>query len=286
MRAHSAAIDIERNLIIVQGHEINVQISDQIGCYRVVSETVTLPPRTEIIVNGEVENRAPVSFKVGLVEPTDDYIKTEKAIEVKMMCMFDCMLCQKEFVKEELLKTHLLECVKEITKMNCMECGAVLKKRAYLNRHLKRIHGQGTSGQDTGVKLVEVVPPAVETERNESDHELSSDDDIERYDPGNLIGEVRDSVDEDGSEFGITDKQPEVSEKVAKKDKITTANNIEQGRTIHTRFSLTPVYTPGKKASHEIKDAETPLVKAIEKDSTHAPSLIRKKEESGRRRMV
>ena len=57
----------------------------------------------------------------------------------------------------------------------------------------------------------------------------------------------------------------------------TTANNIEQGRTIHTRFSLTPVYTPGKKASHEIKDAETPLVKAIEKDFTHAPSLMRKR---------
>lgn len=91
-----------------------------------------------------------------------------------------------------------------------------------------------------------------------------------------------------------------MSEKVAKKDKITTANNIEQGRTIRTRFSLTPVYTPGKKASHEIKDAETPLVKAIEKDSTHA--LKKKKEacsanhqvcreqqtngESGRRRMV
>jgi hypothetical protein len=34
---------------------------------------------------------------------------------------------------------------------------------------------------------------------------------------------------------------------------------------------------PGKKASHEIKDAETPLVKAIEKDFTHAPSLMRKR---------
>lgn len=62
----SAPIDIERNLIIVQGHEINVQISGQIGCYRVVvSKTVTLPPRI-------VENHTPVSFKVGLVEPTDD----------------------------------------------------------------------------------------------------------------------------------------------------------------------------------------------------------------------
>ena len=47
MRAHSAAIDIERSLIIVQGHAINVQISGQIGCHRfVVSEPVKLPLRT------------------------------------------------------------------------------------------------------------------------------------------------------------------------------------------------------------------------------------------------
>ena len=79
MRAHSAAIYIEWNVIIVQGHEINVQISGQIGCYRVlVSETVTLPLRTESIVNGEVENRDPVSFKIELVEITDDCRKSGK----------------------------------------------------------------------------------------------------------------------------------------------------------------------------------------------------------------
>ena len=33
MRTHSAAIDIERNVIIVQGYQINVQISGHIGCY-------------------------------------------------------------------------------------------------------------------------------------------------------------------------------------------------------------------------------------------------------------
>lgn len=68
-----------------------------------------------------------------------------------------------------------------------------------------------------------------------------------------------------------------MSGKVAQKDKMTTANNIEQGRTTRKRFPPTPVYTPGKKAYHEIKDAETPLVKAIEKDSTLAPRLIRKR---------
>ena len=108
---------------------------------------------------------------------------------------------------------------------------------------MKRIHSQGTSGQETGVKLVQVVSPAVETERNESDHELSSDDDIARYDPGNLIREVSDSVDEDGSKSQITDKQTEVSGKVTQKDKITTANNIEQENVFHRFRSI----HPGKK---------------------------------------
>ena len=43
-----------------------------------MSETLTLPPRTESIVNGDVENRDPVSFKVGLVEIANDYRKTGK----------------------------------------------------------------------------------------------------------------------------------------------------------------------------------------------------------------
>jgi hypothetical protein len=81
MRAHSAAIDIERNVIIVQGHEIHVQISGQIGCYIVVvSAMIALPPRTLSIVNGEVNIRDPVSFKVKLVEITDDCRKTNNKL--------------------------------------------------------------------------------------------------------------------------------------------------------------------------------------------------------------
>ena len=81
MRSQSATIDIERNIVKVQGHELGVQMLGQIGCYRVsVSETVTLPPRTESIIDGKVEDNVPVSFEVGLVEPTDDFRKAEKAL--------------------------------------------------------------------------------------------------------------------------------------------------------------------------------------------------------------
>ena len=81
MRSQSATIDIERNIVKVQGHELGVQMLGQIGCYRVsVSETVTLPPRTESIIDGKVEDNVPVSFEVGLVEPTDDFRKADKAL--------------------------------------------------------------------------------------------------------------------------------------------------------------------------------------------------------------
>jgi len=114
------------------------------------------------------------------------------------------------YVKRSILKTktHPLECVKENTKMKCMESGAMFKKTyMYLNHHLKRIHCQGTS-QNTIVKLVEVISPVHDIQRNEeeSGRERSSDDDIEQYDSGDLIGDVYDSLDEDSNCSGVTDR--------------------------------------------------------------------------------
>jgi hypothetical protein len=45
-----------------------------------VSETVVMPPQSEIVVNGKVNDRFPILFKVGLVEPTDDFRKSDKAL--------------------------------------------------------------------------------------------------------------------------------------------------------------------------------------------------------------
>jgi hypothetical protein len=45
-----------------------------------VSETVVLPPQSEIVVNGKVNDRFPILFKVGLVEPTEDFRKSDKAL--------------------------------------------------------------------------------------------------------------------------------------------------------------------------------------------------------------
>jgi hypothetical protein len=68
-------------LMSLKGHKIQFNIQGQIGCYRVtVSETVVMPPQSEIVVNGKVNDRFPILFKVGLVEPTEDFRKSDKAL--------------------------------------------------------------------------------------------------------------------------------------------------------------------------------------------------------------
>jgi hypothetical protein len=68
------------NTIKIQGHKIQFNIQGQIGCYRVtVSETVVIPPQSEIVVNGKVNDRFAILLKVGLVEPTEDFRKSDKA---------------------------------------------------------------------------------------------------------------------------------------------------------------------------------------------------------------
>jgi hypothetical protein len=55
LKSQHAEIDMCNNTITIQGHKIQLNIQGQIWCYRVtVSETVVLPPQSEIVVNGKV----------------------------------------------------------------------------------------------------------------------------------------------------------------------------------------------------------------------------------------
>ena len=81
LRSQNANISMSDGIITMQGHEIRFQIQGQIGCYRVsVSETVTLPPRSEVIVSGKIRESQHSSFEVGIVEPADDFRKVDKAL--------------------------------------------------------------------------------------------------------------------------------------------------------------------------------------------------------------
>ena len=43
----------------------------------------------------------------------------------KVQLMASCMLCSRDFSNEEQLKTHLLQCVKEMTQFTCEVCSQV-----------------------------------------------------------------------------------------------------------------------------------------------------------------
>ena len=78
-------------------------------------------------------------------------VTPRKTKEVQLMA--SCMLCSKDFSNEEQLKTHLLQCVKEMTQFTYEVCSQVFKKKEYMKRHMKNIHGQVPN---TGPKVVEV----------------------------------------------------------------------------------------------------------------------------------
>jgi hypothetical protein len=79
--------------VVSEGHKIQFNIQGQIGCYRVtVSETVVMPPQSEIVVNGKVNDRFPILFKVGLVEPTEDFRKSDKALVGRTLCLMILVL--------------------------------------------------------------------------------------------------------------------------------------------------------------------------------------------------
>ncbi|CAC5368128.1 Retrovirus-related Pol polyprotein from transposon 412 [Mytilus coruscus] len=81
LRTQEANINISKGTLTIKGHQVRFYVQGHIGCSRVaISETVNIPPRSEIVVNGAITDEVPDSFEVGLVEPTDDYKRTDKAI--------------------------------------------------------------------------------------------------------------------------------------------------------------------------------------------------------------
>jgi uncharacterized C2H2 Zn-finger protein len=106
-------------------------------------------------------------------------VTPRKTKEVQLMA--SCKLCSRDFSNEEQLKTHLLQCVKEMTQFTCEVCSQVFKKKEYMKRHMNNIHGQVSN---TGPKVVEVNKKDEGSDKESSDEDSQVDDDIEKYNPG------------------------------------------------------------------------------------------------------
>ena len=194
-------------------------------------------------------------------------ITPRKTVEVRHV--LSCLLCQEEFLTEEQLKTHLLQCVKHKAPIKCEQCSKTFKRHEYLRRHLKNIHGQGTSKDavtNSKVKSAEFVESEEDNDSLSEDEgsvqsetvkeseakelETSEKDDLERYDPGNLIGEV--SSDHESQVDVESDAENNTEERSEDRhERVVEVNEVEIGRTVRRKTSPLPVMAPLKRKDIE-----------------------------------
>ena len=139
--------------------------------------------------------------------------------------------CYRDFSNEEQLKTHLLQCVKEMTQFTCEVCSQVFKKKEYTKRHMTNIHGQVPN---IGPKVVEVNKKDEGSDKESSDEDSQEDDDIEKYNPGELIGDISDDGD---NHHDDKHEKPNSSNKTDMKG----TSDLELGRTQRKSCSPRPV---------------------------------------------
>ena len=140
--------------------------------------------------------------------------------------------CYRDFSNEEQLKTHLLQCVKEMTQFTCEVCSQV-----FMKRHMKNIHGQVPN---TGPKVVEVNKKDEGSDKESSDEDSQEDDDIEKYNSGELIGDISDDGDNHDDD---KHEKPKSSDQTDLKG----TSDLELGRTQRKSCSPRPVAAPVKR---------------------------------------
>lgn len=173
------------------------------------------------------------------VDMVNTKITPRKTKEVKIV--MSCPICKEEFQAEEQLKTHVLQCARSKLEIKCETCGATFKRKEYLKKHLKRVHGQGSSSTND-YRIVE-IDENKETDMSDkyecnTDKESDKESDIDKYDPGNLIGEVSD---EDESDEESAVKKPDTDSANVVKENET---EVEMGRTVRKPCHPMPVFAP------------------------------------------
>ena len=65
----------------MNNRKVDLVFEGQIGCYRVaVAENVSVPPRSEMVVEGRVNDHISDHSQIGIIEQTDEFIITEKGL--------------------------------------------------------------------------------------------------------------------------------------------------------------------------------------------------------------
>ena len=73
---YECANDIDQKCIVLDGKRIRCDMKGKIGCYRVcLMETVSIPPRHEILISCQINDYCHDIKGTGIVEPSDDFHK-------------------------------------------------------------------------------------------------------------------------------------------------------------------------------------------------------------------
>ena len=86
LRTNNCKIDINKETLTIQNHVCKLKLSGKLGCYRVtVSETVEIPPMSEIIIQGKVSTPTLRKDDLGIIEPAGKTVLNNKGLVAKTL---------------------------------------------------------------------------------------------------------------------------------------------------------------------------------------------------------
>ncbi len=86
LKTHDCQLDLVNDTLMIKGNKCQLTLAGKMGCYRVsVSEPIDIPPRSEVIVEGHVNLPALRKHELGIVEPTEKSVWSDKGLVGKTL---------------------------------------------------------------------------------------------------------------------------------------------------------------------------------------------------------
>ena len=95
MRRHGCTVDVDNNVLIIQGKKCDLNCRGSIGCHRVVAkEDEIIPARSERIITGRVVNMTKATNDLYIVETDNALRKDDRGLVARALVqavnMFHC----------------------------------------------------------------------------------------------------------------------------------------------------------------------------------------------------
>ena len=86
LKKNNCTLDMNRDILTVKGRTCKLSVDGKIGCYRIsVSETVSIPSMSEVIIEGKVNVSPFQSSKLGIIEPNEKSFMAGKGMVAKAL---------------------------------------------------------------------------------------------------------------------------------------------------------------------------------------------------------